>query len=101
MTKKVNREASSFRDPAGYIYYSNNRVYRKIFACYFKQYEYLMNSGLYDKLIEKKLLVSHKEVERTKDYIVLEVEKIPFISYPYEWCFNQMKDASLLTLEFN
>ena len=101
MAKKVNREASSFRDPAGYIYYSNNRVYRKIFNCYFKQYEHLMNSGLYDELVEKKLLVSHKEVERTKEYIVLEVEKIPFISYPYEWCFNQMKDASLLTLEIN
>lgn len=101
MTKKINREVSSFRDPAGYIYYSDDKVYRKIFKCYFKQYNHLMSSGLYDLLVEKKLLVAHKEIERTKDYITLEVEKIPFISYPYEWGYEQFKDASLLTLEIN
>ena len=101
MVEKINRESSSFRDPAGYIYYSNNRVYRKIFSCYFKQYNHLMNSGLYEKLVDNKLLIAHKEIERNNDYIIIEVEKIPFISYPYEWCFEQIKDASLLTLELN
>lgn len=101
MSKKVSKEASSFRDPAGYIYYDNDKVYRKINACYFKQYDYLMNSGLYEELVSKKYLVSHKEIERTKKYIIIEVEKIPFISYPYEWCFSFFKDASLLTLEIN
>ena len=101
MTKKINRESSSFRDPAGYIYYSDNKVYRKIFRCYFKQYDHLMKSGLYKELVSNKLLISHKEIERNKEYIVIEVEKIPFISYPYEWCFEQIKDASLLTLKIN
>ena len=32
-------------------------------------------------------------------YKKLLVEKIPFISYPYEWSFNQFKDALLLTLK--
>ncbi|MGH2582509.1 MAG: SAM-dependent methyltransferase [Anaerolineales bacterium] len=30
---------------------------------------------------------------------VLRPERIPFISYPYEWCFSQLKDAALLTLD--
>lgn len=98
---EINREESSFRDPAGYIYYSNNRVYRKIFKCYFKQYDYLMNSGLYKELINRNLLIPHKEIKRVDEYIIIEVEKIPFISYPYEWGFEQFKDASLLTLEIN
>ena len=101
MKKKISREISSFRDPAGYIYYSDNKVYRKINKCYFKQYNHLMHSGLYDKLIAKNLLISHKEIEKTEDNIIIEVKKIPFISYPYEWCFEQIKDASLLTLEIN
>ena len=99
MEKKINKEISSFRDPAGYIYYEKGDVYRKIFPCYFKQYDFFMSSGLYQELVDKKLIVTHKEVKRTKEYILLKVEKVPFISYPYEWGFKQLKDASLLTLE--
>lgn len=93
-----NREFSSFRDPAGYIYYKNNKVYRRINRCYFRQYDYLMKSGLYKELVNNGYLVKHREIERCKDYIIIEVEKILFISYPYEWCFEQLKDAALLTL---
>ena len=99
MKKRENKEFSSFRDPAGYIYYRDNLVYRRINKEYFKQYEYLMESGLYDELVGNGFLIRHKEVERNKDYITICVEKIPFISYPYEWCFEELKDASLLTLK--
>jgi hypothetical protein len=30
---------------------------------------------------------------------VIRPERIGFISYPYEWCFSQLKEAALLTLE--
>ncbi len=30
---------------------------------------------------------------------ILRHETIPFISYPYEWCFGMLKDAALLQLE--
>jgi hypothetical protein len=30
---------------------------------------------------------------------VIKPEAVSFISYPYEWCFSQLKDAALLTLE--
>ena len=32
---------------------------------------------------------------------LLEHKKIPFISYPYEWSFEQLKDAALHHLDFN
>lgn len=97
MKKKINKDFSSFRDPAGYIYYDNNKVYRKINKCYFKQYNHFINSKLYDELINCNYLISHKEIKNNNNEIILEVEKIPFISYPYEWCFEQLKDAALLT----
>ena len=30
---------------------------------------------------------------------VLEHEKVPFISYPYEWSFEMLRDAALLQLD--
>jgi hypothetical protein len=30
---------------------------------------------------------------------VLEHERLPFVSYPYEWCFSQLRDAALLHLD--
>jgi hypothetical protein len=30
---------------------------------------------------------------------VLEHERLPFISYPYEWCFGMLRDAALLHLD--
>lgn len=98
MKNKI-RDNSSFRDPSGYIYYENNSVFRKIDKQYFDKYDHLMNSGLYDELVSKKLLIKHEEVSRNDEYIIIKPEKVPFISYPYEWCFHQLKDAALLTLE--
>ena len=101
MEKVRNKDYSSFRDPSGYIYYEGDKVYRKINKCYIDIYDFFMSSGLYDKLVEEELIIKHKEIERTDDSVVLEVEKVPFISYPYEWCYSEYKDAALLTLKIN
>ncbi|MDP4020433.1 MAG: SAM-dependent methyltransferase [Candidatus Adlerbacteria bacterium] len=62
-----------------------------------------MNSGLYSTLADRGSLVPHTEVEKRAEdaeaYRILRPERIPFISYPYEWSFSQLKDAALLTLE--
>ena len=34
-----------------------------------------------------------------KNYKVIQPELISFISYPYEWCFSQLKNAAITTLE--
>lgn len=49
------------------------------------------------------MLIPHVEVEISPEiesvaYKVIQPEVIPFISYPYEWCFSQLKHAALLTL---
>ena len=99
MKKIQNNIYASFRDPSGYVYEDKGIIYRKIFPCYFKQYDYFMSSGLYNELVNNNYIVSYKEIERCDEYILLKVDKIPFISYPYEWCFSQIKDAAILTLD--
>jgi ribosomal protein L11 methylase PrmA len=103
-------EPSSFRDRSGYVFYNQGFVYRAILSSYKEDFDLLCSSGLYDALVSKDLLVSHEEVpvDSFQDlvthpgqtvYKVLKVAKVPFISYPYEWCFQQLKEAALLTLE--
>jgi len=86
--------SSSFRDPSGFVYWQNGELYRQINPCYRENYKRLMESGLYNELVGNKLLVHHKQV--SEDTIVPDI--IPFVSYPYEWCFSQLKDAALATL---
>ena len=104
MTSSLKSIPSSFRDPSGFLFTQNNRFYRQVNTVYRPHYEALMSSGLYETLVSQGLLVSHQEAERglaltDKAYCVIEPEKIPFISYPYEWSFGQLKDAALATLK--
>lgn len=99
--KKNNKNYASFRDPSGYIYEENGKIYRMINKCYMDNFDYFIESGLYDELLKENLIVKHQEIKRTEDNIILEVEKVPFITYPYEWSFDELKDAALLTLRIN
>lgn len=94
----------SFRDPSGSVFLRDGRVYRQVNRRYQKEYEHLMGSGLYAALTQAGLLVSHDEVGleygvSAEAYRVLRPAEIPFISYPYEWCFGQFKRAAQLTLQ--
>jgi hypothetical protein len=100
-TGEANR--GSFRDPSGVIFWRDGRLYRQVNAVYQPDYDLLMESGLYEALVSAGLLVRHEEVDAAAlvaegAYKVLAPEEVPFISYPYEWCFSQLKDAALATL---
>ena len=56
-------ERSSFRDPSGHVFLHSGALYRQINFVYRKHYDYLMQSGLYQSLVEKKLLIEHQEVD--------------------------------------
>ncbi len=95
------QEPSSFRDPAGRIFYKDNLCYRQINEIYHRQYDKLMHSGLYRELTEKHSLIPHEEITpwEGKSGCIIRPETIPYISYPYEWSFEQLKDAAVLTLD--
>ena len=78
-------------------------IFRQINKSYKENYSHLMNSGLYQQLINSKFLIPHEEVNITpydnNAYKIIKPEQIQFISYPYEWSFNQLKQAALTTLK--
>jgi len=103
MTNKSIEVESSFRDPSGFVFHLDSKIYRQINPSYQKDYELLMSSGLYQNLTDQEFMISHQEVDREfvqskGAYKIIQPEKIAYISYPYEWCFSQLKDAASLTL---
>jgi ribosomal protein L11 methylase PrmA len=103
MSNPSNKLGASFRDPSGFLFTRDGVLYRQVNQVYADDYARLMESGLYDKLIKAGLLVPHKEVnvepaEPGIAFKIIAPERIPFIAYPYEWSFSQLKDAALATL---
>jgi len=99
MTKTNKPHEASFRDPSGHMFYDGDTLRRVINPIYFPQYKKLSQSGFYKTLIKNKLLISHEETLVSDDKIIITPEKIPFITNPYEWGFEQFKQAALLTLK--
>ncbi|MFT3895523.1 MAG: hypothetical protein QM730_28205 [Anaerolineales bacterium] len=108
--------SASFRDPNGFLFSQGGVLYRQINHKYEREYARLMESGLYAKLVKAGLLIPHEEVDQAHPELsrmaaekesspegdiafkVIQPERVPFISYPYEWSFSQLKDAALATL---
>lgn len=98
----MERHSSSFRDPAGFVFWHEGELYRQVNEEYAPHYRQLVGAGLYQKLVDEGLLVPHREctgqVPAPGAWKVLKPERIAPISYPYEWCFGQWQQAALLTL---
>jgi hypothetical protein len=97
-------EASSFRDPSGFVFWQDRTPYRQVNDTYADNYDCLTKSGLYENLTDSGLLIRHEEVEilppnPKKAFKVIRPDLVPFVSYPYEWCFSQLKDAALALLK--
>jgi len=105
--KKTNtnkRIEGSFRDPIGFLYYQNGSIYRQVNKSYRENFNHLVNSSLYKTLVNDDLLIPHEDAhidayDPNKAFKIISPEEIPFISYPYEWCFSQLKGAALATLK--
>ena len=102
-------ESGSFRDPAGTIFYINDRIFRKINKVGANRVNFLENKKILNESIKADYLIQTKilsDDEKNKlnlnlSDIILEHKKIPYISYPYEWSFNQLKTAAIFHLDFN
>ncbi|MEO7987094.1 MAG: SAM-dependent methyltransferase [Gemmatimonadales bacterium] len=93
----------SFRDPSGFVFTRDGTLYRQVNRPFKAPFDAFIASGLYDDLAGEGLLVPHRnaplDLAATADACaLLEPERIPFVSYPYEWSFGQLRDAALLTL---
>tara|TARA_A100001035_G_scaffold210425_1_gene170302 strand:+ start:1096 stop:2478 length:1383 start_codon:yes stop_codon:yes gene_type:complete len=102
-------DEGSFRDPAGQVFYHSNKVYRIVKQTGKKRIDFLNSKDLINKssknnfLIESRLLNGQeiKDLGFKNEEIIFEHKKLPYVSYPYEWSFSQLKAAALHHLDFN
>jgi hypothetical protein len=94
---------ASFRDPAGFVFVEDGVHKRAITRSGLPAYTQFLESGLYDELAANALILPHREQALAHPNAVVRKVLIPeqlaYVSYPYEWCFSQLRDAALLTLD--
>jgi hypothetical protein len=100
------QQAISYRDKDGFVFVSNHKVFRLVSRSYEKEYNYLMQSGLYQKLIDAELLIPHTEdvlsaEQKTSYHKIIIPQFIPCISLPYEWSATQWKEVVASSLRIN
>ncbi len=91
---------SSFRDISGQVFIAENKIVRSIHKVYAEHWTKAIDSGFFDKVTKKGLLLEFSETQALENsWKSITSPLLPVISYPYEWCFEQYKDAALLTLD--
>ncbi|HUS97938.1 MAG TPA: 50S ribosomal protein L11 methyltransferase [Hyphomicrobiaceae bacterium] len=95
----------SFRDPCGHVFDDGSTILRTVTRVKIDEFLELQDKGVYERLAKRGQIVGSEDVtDHHLDMVVENVrrvlrhERLKYISYPYEWSFNQLKDAALLTL---
>jgi hypothetical protein len=101
-------EPGSFRDRTSRVFYSDGAVHRALNEQAFKEWESLSSRNFFRRFTDEQKIIGTK-LSDASDYpeillagtcsAILRHERIPFISYPYEWSFGMLKDAALLQTE--
>jgi len=103
----IRAEPGSYRDREGRVFYRDDRVYRTLSAVALAHWEALAGSRFFQRAMADGRVVGTQRVELPADappagaqpwVAALEHERIPFVSYPYEWSFGMLRDAALLQL---
>lgn len=102
------RVAGSYRDRKGYVFASGDRILRSVAGAASEVQREFLGSNVFEKLVGDSRLIG---TEITGDdpttlgvqnaALLLEHERVPFISYPYEWPFAALRTAALLHLDLH
>ena len=99
------RDSASFRDPDGFIFFSEDTVFRALtdeaqdrLDRHRRFYQASQDAGLMLKFQED----AGVDLSAFPDIAhAISPERLPLITYPHEWGFDQLKDAALNTLDIN
>jgi ribosomal protein L11 methylase PrmA len=102
----------SVRDPSGYVFRAGDHIFRTVNPSAERDFAALEESGLLERLVNAGLALPARPValQAGMEHAyagprgelparLIEHPLVPFITYPYEWCFSQLKDAALAHLE--
>ena len=100
----VTRHPASWRDPAGFVYRRDGVLLRQVQPAWAEEWRTFAATPLAKRLVDTGRLVAWQDAPLGDAFdgtaaAVIRPEVVPFVSYPYEWTFGQLRDAALLTLD--
>ncbi len=106
LLSRLVRESGSYRDPSGHVYDLDGRIVRTVTDRAKADYEFVRDSGALAEFIKRGLVIPTREIPphafavALRDVVyVLEHDRVPWVSFPYEWGFSSLKAAALLHLD--
>jgi hypothetical protein len=111
-TTPVEFESGSFRDRSSRVFLQEGRVYRALSEAGLADWEQVSQLPFFPQAMQDGKIVHSFRMSQGAGLAdaapedlcarwagVLQHDRIPFVSYPYEWCFSMLRDAALLHLE--
>ena len=107
---KTSKVLGSFRDPEGHVFVTSERVFRGISNLAAHRVRGLIRSNFYkvragvhivetNEISPQEVVAAGVSAEDVESYEMwIEHQRIPLITYPYEWSFESLKEAACLTL---
>ena len=103
----VHFDAGSFRDPDTRVFHHDGSVYRCLSPRALGDWQRLAGSDFYARYAADRRVIPTRQITGPETLppldgrwaAVLEHERVPVVSYPYEWSFGMLKDAALLQLD--
>lgn len=105
VVSKVEKTFYSFKDKAARVVKSDGVFKRFIHESYRAEFSHLVESGLYEELVSKQLIIPHIPLEGNPlpsgYFLQILPNQIPFLVEPFEWTFSEWKQAALTCIEIN
>jgi len=100
--------AGSYRDRRGYVFTSGDRILRGVFPAAAEVQREFLGSPVFAQLVSRGQLIGTRIAPDDPSALgiegaalLLEHERVPFVSYPYEWPFAALRAAALLQLDLH
>jgi SAM-dependent methyltransferase len=101
-------EPGSFRDRTARVFYHQGKIFRGLSDSAHKEWQALSATDFFRRFTANGGIVPTHQTDLSSLPLsssdqqwaaVIEHERIPFVSYPYEWSFQMLRDAALLQLD--
>ncbi len=103
----VSVDPASFRDPDSTVLHAGAHVLRRLSPTATEDWRLLAKTTFFrDRVANGGIVATEEAQDAHRDVadeqawpVVLRHERIPFVSYPYEWSFSQLQDAAALHID--
>lgn len=101
-------DPASFRDPRSAVLLAGDQVLRRLSPPAADDWRRLREAAFFARRVSAGEVIGTEELDaadrpdvgdETAWPVVLRHDRIPFVSYPYEWCFSQLQDAGALHID--